>query len=96
MTQGKIPLRTLCLLCLIVVIDGTDVPPPVYNLQMTSPERLTVVDESTLIHHAANGDAAAWEVLMNAHQEAAFRFAYLLLGDPDDAEDIAQESFLRA
>ena len=54
------------------------------------------MDESTLIRHAANGDAAAWEVLMNAHQEAAFRFAYLLLGDPDDAEDIAQESFLRA
>lgn len=54
------------------------------------------MEESTLIRHAANGDAAAWESLMLAHQEAVFRFAYLLLGDPDDAEDIAQESFLRA
>lgn len=54
------------------------------------------LEESTLIRHAANGDAAAWESLMLAHQEAVFRFAYLLLGDPDDAEDIAQESFLRA
>jgi len=39
---------------------------------------------------------AAWEPLVFAHQQAVFRLAYLLLGDPDDAEDIAQETFLRA
>ena len=54
------------------------------------------MDESILIRHAVNGDAAAWEPLMLAHQDAVFRLAYLLLGDPDDAEDIAQETFLRA
>jgi RNA polymerase sigma-70 factor (ECF subfamily) len=54
------------------------------------------VDESTLVRHAANGDAAAWEPLVLAHQEAVFRLCYLLLGDPDDAEDVAQETFLRA
>lgn len=54
------------------------------------------MDESTLVHHAANGDAAAWEPLVLAHQEAVFRLCYLLLGDPDDAEDVAQETFLRA
>ena len=54
------------------------------------------MDESTLIRHAANGDAAAWEPLVLMHQEAVFRLSYLLLGDPDDAEDIAQETFLRA
>jgi len=54
------------------------------------------VDESTLVRHAANGDATAWEPLVLAHQEAVFRLSYLLLGDPDDAEDIAQETFLRA
>ena len=54
------------------------------------------MDESTLIRHAANGDAAAWEPLVLAHQEAVFRLSYLLLGDPDDAEDVAQETFLRA
>lgn len=54
------------------------------------------MEESTLIRHAANGNAAAWESLMRTHQESVFRFAYLLLGDPDDAEDTAQESFLRA
>ena len=54
------------------------------------------MDESTLVRHAASGDAAAWEALMVRHQEAVFRLAYLLLGDPDEAEDVAQESFLRA
>ncbi len=54
------------------------------------------MDEATLIRHAAHGDGAAWEMLMRAHQEAAFRLAYLLVGDPDDAEDVAQEAFLRA
>ena len=54
------------------------------------------MDESTLVRHAANGDAAAWEPLVLAHQEAVFRLCYLLLGDPDDAEDVAQETFLRA
>ena len=54
------------------------------------------MDESTLVRHAANGDAAAWEPLVLAHQEAVFRLSYLLLGDPDDADDVAQETFLRA
>ena len=54
------------------------------------------MDESTLILAATNGDAAAWEPLILANQEAVFRLAYLILGDPDDAEDVAQETFLRA
>lgn len=54
------------------------------------------MDESILIRRAQNGDTAAWEPLVLAHQEAVFRYAYLLLGDPDDAEDVAQETFLRA
>ncbi|MBI3152301.1 MAG: RNA polymerase sigma factor [Chloroflexi bacterium] len=54
------------------------------------------MEESTLIRRAANGDTTAWEPLMLAHQQAVFRLSYLLLGDPDDAEDVAQETFLRA
>jgi RNA polymerase sigma-70 factor (ECF subfamily) len=54
------------------------------------------LDEATLIHRAQSGDMAAWEPLVLAHQEPVFRYAYLLLGDPDDADDIAQETFMRA
>jgi RNA polymerase sigma-70 factor (ECF subfamily) len=33
---------------------------------------------------------------MQAQLPAVFRLAYLILGDPDDAEDVAQEVFIRA
>jgi len=49
-----------------------------------------------LISLARRGDGAAWEVLMREHQQAVFRLAYLLLGDADEAEDVAQETFIRA
>jgi RNA polymerase sigma-70 factor (ECF subfamily) len=52
--------------------------------------------ETSLVARAATGDASAWEPLVLEHQQAVFRLAYLLLGDADDAEDIAQETFLRA
>ena len=52
--------------------------------------------ETELIQQARGGDPEAWEALTQNHQEAVFRLAYLLLGDPDDAEDVAQEAFVRA
>lgn len=45
---------------------------------------------------ARTGNLAAWETLVTQHQAAVFRLAYLILGDPADADDIAQETFLRA
>jgi RNA polymerase sigma-70 factor, ECF subfamily len=54
-----------------------------------------VVDPQ-LIGRARHGDDAAWEELVRTHQEPVFRLAYLLLGDRDDAEDVAQETFILA
>jgi RNA polymerase sigma-70 factor (ECF subfamily) len=54
------------------------------------------LDEATLISRALAGDASAWEPVILAHQEAVFRLAYLLLGDPDEARDVAQDTFVRA
>jgi RNA polymerase sigma-70 factor (ECF subfamily) len=54
------------------------------------------VTEIQQIRLARQGNHTAWEALMRAHQEPVFRLAYLLLGDPDEAEDIAQETFVRA
>lgn len=53
-------------------------------------------DEAHLVQLARRGDAYAWESLVRAHQEPVFRLAYLILGDPDEAEDAAQEAFIRA
>jgi RNA polymerase sigma-70 factor (ECF subfamily) len=55
-----------------------------------------LTDEQGWIEAARRGDAAAWEQFVQAYQQPVFRLAYLLLGDADDAEDVAQETFLRA
>lgn len=54
------------------------------------------MNEIEQIARATQGDAMAWAELVRQHQEAVFRLAYLLLGDADDAADVAQEVFLRA
>ena len=53
-------------------------------------------DEADLIRRARRGEGTAWEDLVRRHQEPVFRFAYLQLGDADEAEDAAQETFIRA
>ncbi len=52
--------------------------------------------EQEFIYQAKQGDTAAYESLVRQHQEAVFRLACLLLGDAGDAEDAAQETFIRA
>lgn len=52
--------------------------------------------DTDLMARARAGDTKAWETLILQNQEAVFRLAYLILGDPADADDIAQETFLRA
>jgi RNA polymerase sigma-70 factor (ECF subfamily) len=52
--------------------------------------------EGILIQHARQGDETAWESLVRDHQEPIFRFAYLFLHDADEAQDVAQEAFIRA
>jgi RNA polymerase sigma-70 factor (ECF subfamily) len=54
------------------------------------------VNESESIQRARQGDEAAWETLVRDHQEAVFRLAFLLNGNADDAQDVAQETFIRA
>jgi RNA polymerase sigma-70 factor (ECF subfamily) len=54
------------------------------------------VSEDELIERARQGDGAAWETLVREHQEPAYRLAYLMLGDAQQAEDVTQEAFIRA
>jgi RNA polymerase sigma-70 factor (ECF subfamily) len=53
-------------------------------------------EETTLVRRARRTDEAAWEAIVRRHQEPIFRLAYLILGDAADAEDVAQETFIRA
>jgi len=52
--------------------------------------------EAELIQRAQAGDQAAYEALVREHEAAVFRLAYLLVGDADAAQDVAQDAFVRA
>src|SRR4051812_14321723 len=45
--------------------------------------------------HADRGDRAAWNELVERQGDGVYRLALQILGDPQLAEDAAQEAFLR-
>ena|SRR5579859_1018131 len=53
-------------------------------------------EDSVLIARAQRGDPAAYEEIVQRYQQVAFRTAYLITGSAADAEDAAQEGFIRA
>jgi RNA polymerase sigma factor (sigma-70 family) len=52
--------------------------------------------ESGLVERARRGDVRAYEELVRRYQDVAFRLAYTILGSAEEAEDAAQEGFVRA
>lgn len=54
------------------------------------------IKESELIKKAAKGDPNAFELLMLQYQTQVYNLCYRILGNPDDAADMTQETFLKA
>ena len=54
------------------------------------------LEETELVARARAGDAAAYEEIVRAHQAIAFRTAYLITGDESDAQEAAQDGFVKA
>jgi RNA polymerase sigma factor (sigma-70 family) len=52
--------------------------------------------DSGLVERARRGDVRAYEELVRRYQDVAFRLAYTILGSAEEAEDAAQEGFVRA
>lgn len=52
--------------------------------------------ESELIRRAQGGDADAFGALVEGHQDFVYHLALRTLGDAHEAEDLAQETFVRA
>ena len=53
-------------------------------------------DDSVLVARAVRGDVAAYEEIVRRYQQVAFRTAYVITGSAADAEDAAQEGFVKA
>ncbi len=53
-------------------------------------------DEMTWVAQAQQGDHEAFTRLVEAYQTHVFNLCYRMLGEPESAEDAAQETFLRA
>jgi len=55
-----------------------------------------MLDIDKVILQSKPGDPAACETLMDTYYDFVYNLAASFLGDPDEAEDIAQETFIRA
>ncbi len=52
-------------------------------------------DEQRLIREAQQGNTAAFEAIVNEHAQLVYNLALRMVVNPQEAEDIAQEAFVR-
>jgi RNA polymerase sigma factor (sigma-70 family) len=71
---------------------GRDTEPPV---AVAYHDRATYALDAQLASLASSGDDSAFTTLVTRFQPAVFRWALIFANDPDDAEDITQEVFVR-
>ena len=63
---------------------------------MTSSSNLTVADEGELVSRAQSGDNEAFAELVGRYQNKIYRLARNITQSNEDAEDVLQETFLKA
>lgn len=63
---------------------------------MTETTPAEVFDETPLVERARTGDAAAFTELVNRYERKIFRLAKHITQNDEDAEDVLQETFLKA
>lgn len=51
---------------------------------------------TSLMQRAQAGDDVAWQELIDTYREDVFRLTYLMLNNAEDAQDVTQETFIRA
>jgi RNA polymerase sigma-70 factor (ECF subfamily) len=79
----------------MVVAPGNHPNPseePVMNIATPSHP----IEEDELVRQAVAGDLDAFNQLVLRHQAMAYNHAHALLGDPAEADDVTQESFVKA
>jgi RNA polymerase sigma-70 factor, ECF subfamily len=56
---------------------------------------LARAEEQALLQRCKDGEASAFEELVQRYQKRVYNFAYGIAGNADDASDVAQEAFVR-
>lgn len=54
------------------------------------------LDDNALVRRFLEGERWTFDALMERHEKRIYRLALGMLGDPDAADDITQETFIRA
>lgn len=57
---------------------------------------MTVDEEQALIRRVQSGDTSAFEPLLTAYEKGVYNLCLRMVRNPADAEDLAQETFLKA
>jgi RNA polymerase sigma-70 factor, ECF subfamily len=52
--------------------------------------------DAELVVRASQGDASAFAILVDRHERRVYNLGLRMLGDPDDASDVVQDTFLAA
>ena len=76
-------------------IGGVLIPGPLTRmLTRTTPD--DAAWHAATVARVLRGDTDAYAELVRAHRSRCLRYAYRVLGDQDEAEDVAQDAFVRA
>jgi RNA polymerase sigma-70 factor (ECF subfamily) len=70
--------------------------PPVFPAEAQKSGGIAALDHITLVRAAQGGDSAAFEELVRSYDQPVLRLALRLTGSESDAQDIYQDTFLRA
>jgi len=66
------------------------------SLARTAETGSMAADERALVRRSAGGDAAAFRVLVDRHRDRAYGLALRIVRSEPDAEEVAQDAFVRA
>lgn len=77
-------------------MSGAEAPVSLPATALSSPAEPAGDQDRALVERARAGDTGAFEVLVHRYQGWVFTLAVRMLGDRAEAEDMAQEIFLKA